>query len=137
MTASEHICSVRKKSFLGRGKQKFLRFSGPCSARFHFSCLQVSDTEYTFGMANCKSTYKCGACAKQLPSVRDKNNAVRSLRSASTSEIGKKIVSRDRELILPLLKGNDSLCPAGDCWFKWCLHRKHDRKPHLNGSQII
>jgi hypothetical protein len=46
---------------------------------------------------------------KQLRSVRDENTPVRSLRSASTSEVGKKIVFSDRELVLPPLKDNDSL----------------------------
>jgi hypothetical protein len=86
---------------------KFLRCRGPYSARFHLSRLQVSDTEYTFYMANGESTYKCGACVKQLRSVRDENNSVRSLRSASTFEVGKKTVSPDRELILPTLNDND------------------------------
>jgi hypothetical protein len=60
-------------------------------------------------MANSESTYKCVACVEQLRSVRDENTPVHSLRSASTSEIGKKIVVLDRELILPALKANDSL----------------------------
>jgi hypothetical protein len=78
------------------GKEKFLHCSGPCSARFHLSCPQVSDTEYTFNMANSESAYKYGACVKQLPSVRDANTPVRSLRPALTSEVGKTIVSLER-----------------------------------------
>jgi hypothetical protein len=46
---------------------------------------------------------------KQLRTVRDDNTPVRSLRSASVSEIGMKIVSPDRELILPPLKDSNSL----------------------------
>jgi hypothetical protein len=46
---------------------------------------------------------------KELRSVRDKNTIVCSHRSASTSEIGKKTVFPDEELILPPRKDNDSL----------------------------
>jgi hypothetical protein len=46
---------------------------------------------------------------KHLLSVRDEDTLIRSHRSASTSEIGKKILSPERELILPPLKDNDSL----------------------------
>jgi hypothetical protein len=54
MTASKDICSVCKKAFFG--KQKFLRCSGPCSARFYLSCIQVSDIEYPLYMENGESS---------------------------------------------------------------------------------
>jgi hypothetical protein len=57
-------------------------------------------------MANIKSTYKCGASVKLLLSVTDENTPVRSLRSASTSENGKRILTPDRELIPPALRKN-------------------------------
>jgi hypothetical protein len=71
-------------------KKNFLHCSGPCSARPHLSCLQVSDIEYTFYMVSGESIYKCGTCVKQLRSGRDVNTSICSLRSALTSEIGKK-----------------------------------------------
>jgi hypothetical protein len=68
--------------------------------------------EYPLYMWNGESSYKCGACVKQLRTDRDDNTHLRSLRSASASEIGMKIVSPDRELIIPALKDSNSLCPA-------------------------
>jgi hypothetical protein len=52
-------------------------------------------------MSNGESTYKCGACAKELRTVRNEDPPIRTLRSASTSELGKKVVSPGRDLILP------------------------------------
>lgn len=60
-------------------------------------------------MANPESTYKYVAYVEQMRSVMDENKPVHSLRSALTSEISKKIVVLDRELILPALKANNSL----------------------------
>jgi hypothetical protein len=50
-------------------------------------------------MANGESTQKCGACVKQLQSVREENTPSRSFGS----------VSPNFEFILPPLKDNDSL----------------------------
>jgi hypothetical protein len=60
-------------------------------------------------MANHESTYKCVACVEKPRSVRDGNTPVRSHKSTLISEIGKKTVVLDRELILPALKAKDSL----------------------------
>jgi hypothetical protein len=97
MIASKDICSVCVQASFR--KLKFLRCSGPCSAKFQLSYLQVSDRIYTLYTVNGESTYKCGVSVKQLRSLRDQNTPVRSLRSVSTSEIGKKIVSHHGELI--------------------------------------
>jgi hypothetical protein len=45
---------------------------------------------------------------KQLRPVEEENACVRSLRSASTSETCKKIVSLDGDLVLPKLKDSNS-----------------------------
>jgi hypothetical protein len=75
-----------------------LHCSGPCFVRSHLSRLQMSG-EYSFYMATGDSTYKWGTYVKQLLSLKDDNTLVRSLRSASTSEIGKKM-SSNREPVL-------------------------------------
>jgi hypothetical protein len=69
--------------------------------RFHLACLQVSDSEYSFYMSNGESTYKFGTCVKKLRTVRSEDTPIRTLRSASTSELGKKVVSPGREVMLP------------------------------------
>jgi hypothetical protein len=46
---------------------------------------------------------------RKLRTVRSENTPVRSLRSASASEIGGKMASPARELSPPQLKGNESL----------------------------
>jgi hypothetical protein len=66
------------------------------------------DTEYSFYMANGKFTFKCGACVQKLLSVMDENTPHHSVRTASTSEIGRKIQPPDKGLILPALKDSDS-----------------------------
>jgi hypothetical protein len=60
-------------------------------------------------MANSESTYKYVTCVEQLRTVMEENTPVHCLTSASTSEIGKKIVVLNRELILPALRANESL----------------------------
>jgi hypothetical protein len=113
MTASKNIYCIGKKYFWwwgGGGRSSCVAV--PCSERFYLSCLQASDTECTFYMANYESPYKSVAYVKQLRSVRDENIPVLSLRSASTFVIGKKIVSADSQLIFPPLTDNVSLCPA-------------------------
>jgi type IV pilus biogenesis protein CpaD/CtpE len=57
-------------------------------------------------MSGEESTYKCGAYVTQLLSLTDDNTFVRSLGSASTSEIGK-MLSPNREPVLAELD-NDS-----------------------------
>jgi hypothetical protein len=84
-------------------------------------------------MANYESPYKCGAYVKQLRSVRDENNPVRSLRSISTFLIGEKIVSPDRELIPPPVKGNISLSVQ----LETVCTENMNSKPSFNGPQII
>jgi hypothetical protein len=69
--------------------------------RFHLVCLQVRDTEYAFYMSKDESTYKCGECVKELRTVRNEDTPIRTLRSASTSELEKKVVSPGRDLMLP------------------------------------
>jgi hypothetical protein len=85
--------------FWGGGGTEVPSLQWALLCKVHLSCLQVSDTEYTFYMANYESPYKCGACVKQLRPVSDENTPIRSLRFVS-------IVSPDRELILPPLKDN-------------------------------
>jgi hypothetical protein len=67
----------------------------------------MSDTEYTFYMAERESTFKYAECI--LRSSRDENTPIRSMRSASTSELPKLLLSPDRELVLQNLKDADSL----------------------------
>jgi hypothetical protein len=69
----------------------------------------MSDTEHTFYMAEDKSTLKCAQCVKVLWSSRDENNPIGSIRSTSASELLKKLLSPERELVLPDLKDSDSL----------------------------
>jgi hypothetical protein len=57
-------------------------------------------------MATGESTYKCGTYVKQLLSLRDDNTPVCSLRSASTSETGKKMLSPNREPVLAELESD-------------------------------
>jgi hypothetical protein len=59
-------------------------------------------------MAIGKFTYTCGACVQKLLSVVDENIPHHSVRSASTSEIFKKLVPPNRELVLLALKDSDS-----------------------------
>jgi hypothetical protein len=87
----------------------YIRCCEPCVSRLHLSCLKMSDTEYTFYMAEGESTFKCAECVKVLRSSRDENTPIRSMRSASTSELHKKLLSPGREVLLPNLKDSDSL----------------------------
>jgi hypothetical protein len=58
--------------------------------RFHLSCLKLSDAECSFYTPNGESMLMCETCVKKLRTVRSENTPVRSLRSASASEIGGK-----------------------------------------------
>jgi hypothetical protein len=59
-------------------------------------------------MSQGESSYKCAECITAFRSSKDENTPIRSLRSASTSELPKKL-SPERELILPSLKDPESL----------------------------
>jgi hypothetical protein len=98
MTASKDVCLLCSKAFYG--KQKFLRCFGRCVSRFHLNCLQFNETEYAYYTDSGASTYKCAACVKTLPPERYDDTAVK-LRSSSTSDHPKKIVSPDRAFVLP------------------------------------
>jgi hypothetical protein len=69
----------------------------------------MSETEYSFFMSQGESSFKCAERVKAFRSSRDENTTIRGLRSASTSELPKKL-SPERELILPTLKDPESLC---------------------------
>jgi hypothetical protein len=106
MAASKDCCKTCNKAFYG--KQKFIRCCGPCVSRFQLSCLKMSETEYSFFMSQGESSYKCAERVQTFRSSRDENTPIRGLRSASTSELPKKL-SPERELILPSLKDPESL----------------------------
>lgn len=107
MTASKDTCEVCKKAFYG--KQKHIRCCGPCASRFHVNCLKMSEVEYSFLFSDGVSTYKCRKCVKALRGVSGVNTPPRILRSASASEIAKKVVSPVKEPILPDVGGYESL----------------------------
>jgi hypothetical protein len=68
----------------------------------------MSETEYSFFMSQGDSSYKCAECVKAILSSRHENTPILGLRSASTSELPKKL-SPEMELILPTLKDPESL----------------------------
>jgi hypothetical protein len=65
--------------------------------------------EYAFYMSNGESTYKCGAYVKELHTVRNEDTPIRTLRSASTSDLEKKVVSPGRDLIIPEIANVESI----------------------------
>ena len=102
MPASKDICGLCSKGFYG--KQKFIKCVGPCAVRYHLSCVNISEAEYSCLMVNGESTYKCTSCIKNLRSLRRDDTPVKT-RSAAT-EISEavsplKIISPDRVLELP------------------------------------
>jgi hypothetical protein len=107
MAASKDCCSHCKKAIYS--KQKVIRCSGPCASRYHLSCLKMSDTEFSFFMVDGVSTYKCVSCVLSSRRSGDDSTPIRNLRSASTSELSLKVVSPDREIVLPKLKDTESL----------------------------
>jgi hypothetical protein len=107
MVASKDCCSACINAF--HGKQKFIRCSGPCAPTFHLSCLKMTNTEYSFSLAEGECTYRCVSCVVASRATRDENIPIRNLRSASTSKLPMKVVSPERELILPNLKDPESL----------------------------
>jgi hypothetical protein len=60
-------------------------------------------------MSNGESTYKCGACVKEVRTLRKRDTPIRTLRSASTSELEKKVVYPGRDLILPEIANMESI----------------------------
>ncbi|KDR12811.1 hypothetical protein L798_13273 [Zootermopsis nevadensis] len=60
-------------------------------------------------MSSGVSTFKCVSCCIGSRASRDDNTPVRATRSASTADLPLKIVSPDRELILPTFKDPESL----------------------------
>ncbi|KDR10390.1 hypothetical protein L798_15516 [Zootermopsis nevadensis] len=99
MTASRDTCEMCKKAFYG--KQKHIRCCGPCASRFHVTCLKMSEVEYSFLLSDGVSTYKCAKCVKALRGVSGVNTPPMNSRSASASELAKKVVSPVKEPILP------------------------------------
>jgi hypothetical protein len=65
---------------------------------------------FMFYMSKDVSTYKCGECVKELRTVRNEDTPIRTLRSTSTSELEKKVVSPGRDLILPEITNVESVC---------------------------
>ena len=98
MAASKDVCKICNKAF--HGKKKFLKCCGPCAIRFHLSCLQISDAEYAYYMDSGVSTYKCAECVKLLRVQRNDDTPVKT-RSASASDVPRKVVSPDRSLVIP------------------------------------
>jgi hypothetical protein len=60
-------------------------------------------------MSNGDSTYKSGKCVKKLRTMRNEDTPIRTLRSASTSELGKNVVCPGRELMLPEIANEESI----------------------------
>jgi hypothetical protein len=113
MAGSKELCLICAKPFYG--KQKTTRCGG-CELHFHSACLQISDTEQVFYTSTGKSTFQCEACTKLLCSTGNDDTPVRPQRSLSASDAtcsisdgGKKIISPERELLLPELSNKESL----------------------------
>ena len=104
MAASKDVCRICNKAF--HGKQKSLKCCGPCATRFHLSCLQFNDAEYTYYMDSGVLTYKCAECVKLLRVQRNDDTPVKT-RSASASDAPRKVVSPERSLVLPPVFDSD------------------------------
>jgi hypothetical protein len=108
MPASKDVCGLCNKGFYG--KQKFIMCLGPCAFRYHLSCVNISEAEYSCYTIAGESTYKCISCIKNQRSLRCDDTPVktRSVAPAPTEASSPvKVISPDRALELPPIFDGD------------------------------
>jgi hypothetical protein len=57
LPASKDACGQCNKAMYG--KQKFIKSVRPCASRYHLSCLNISEAEYSCYTATGESTLTC------------------------------------------------------------------------------
>jgi hypothetical protein len=99
MPASKDACVQCNKTIYG--KQKCIKCIGPCASRYHLSCLNISEAEYSY-MATRESTFKCASYVKSLKLQRSDDTPVKTRSDApviSEAVSPAKVISPERALV--------------------------------------